>query len=158
MVHFARNRPYNHSWIARCACARSLKQKRTNKHDAGCMGQVRTAASVPWGRWYLCASTHQSAAGQTQKMVPLCSQIWRQVCIHIQTKYYALEIAASCTLRVVIKRAWARNFGAACKNFKFWPVWSWKFWDLRFKFPFFVVASLFTTLAPDLQFSSNYCF
>ena len=86
----------------------------------------------------------------------LCSQFWGQVCI--QTKYYALEITVSCALRVMIKCAWARNFGAACKNFKFWPVWLWKFWDLRFNFPFFVVASLFTTLAPDLQFSSDYCF
>ena len=77
------------------------------------MGQVRTATSVPWGRWYLCTSTHQSAADQTQKMVPLCSQFWGQVCI--QTKYYALEIAASCTLRVVMKHAWACNLAPHAK-------------------------------------------
>ena len=77
-----------------------------------------------WGKWeprrvYLeggdiCALARTRAPqARPKKMVPLCSQFWGQVCI--QTKYYALEIAVSCTLRVVIKHAWARNLAPHAK-------------------------------------------
>ena len=79
-----------------------------------------------WGKWeprrvYLeggdiCALARIRAPQARPKKWCHCSarfEIWRQVCI--QTKYYALEIAASCTLRVVMKRAWACNLASHAK-------------------------------------------
>ena len=50
---------------------------------------------------------------RSEKMVPLSSKFWRQICI--QRLHPALEIAANCTLRVVIKRPWAHKFAPQVK-------------------------------------------